>query len=152
MRSSKNKTDYLVILIILFLGLTSLIVLPDSSSGSDDLCAPPPSGLVAWYPGDGNANDIVGGNNGTLQNGAAFAPGKVGQAFSLDGSGAIVTTDSPNLLPGTGSFTLDAWVRTTSTAAQMVMSKYECGDGCIQGVANSAYWFFLSAGKVQVFL
>ena len=27
----------------------------------------PPDGLVAWWPGDGNADDIVGSNHGTLQ-------------------------------------------------------------------------------------
>ena len=26
-------------------------------------CATPPAGMVAWYPGDGNAHDIKGGNN-----------------------------------------------------------------------------------------
>src|SRR5439155_8470225 len=30
-------------------------------------CVTPPSGMVSWWPGDGNANDIQGGNNGTLQ-------------------------------------------------------------------------------------
>jgi hypothetical protein len=29
-------------------------------------CDPPPSGIVAWWPGEGNANDLVGSNNGTL--------------------------------------------------------------------------------------
>ncbi len=37
-------------------------------------CAPPPAGLIAWWPGDGNAQDIVGSNDGTLVNGATFAP------------------------------------------------------------------------------
>src|SRR5262249_44765099 len=32
-----------------------------------------PDGIAGWWPGDGNANDIVGGNNGTLQGGATFA-------------------------------------------------------------------------------
>ena len=27
-------------------------------------CAPPPSGLLAWWPGEGNAQDIIGANNG----------------------------------------------------------------------------------------
>ena len=45
----------------------------------------PPLNLVSWWPGDGDAADIQGGNNGTLQGGAAFAPGMVDQAFSLDG-------------------------------------------------------------------
>src|SRR4051812_262251 len=46
---------------------------------------PAPSGLVAWWTGDGNALDALGGNNGLLEGGTGFAPGKVGQAFSLDG-------------------------------------------------------------------
>src|SRR5262245_22638958 len=48
-------------------------------------CLPQASGLVAWWPGDGNAQDVAGGNNGVLQNGTAFALGKVMQAFSFDG-------------------------------------------------------------------
>ena len=48
-------------------------------------CVEPPSGMVAWYPGDNNSNDIVGGNNGTLQGGTTFASGEVEQAFSFDG-------------------------------------------------------------------
>jgi hypothetical protein len=44
-------------------------------------CTPPPSGLVGWWPGDGNANDIVGGD-------VAYVPGEVGQAFSFDASAA----------------------------------------------------------------
>lgn len=47
-------------------------------------CATPPSGAIAWYPGDGNANDIIAGQNGTLRNGATFAPGIVGQALRFD--------------------------------------------------------------------
>ena len=42
-----------------------------------------PFGLVSWWPGDGNANDVVSGNNGALQNGASFGAGEVGQAFSF---------------------------------------------------------------------
>src|SRR5262249_14080018 len=61
-------------------------------------CLLPPPGLVSWWPGDGNANDIQDGNNGTLQGGATFAAGKVGQAFSFDGaSGSVVVPDSPSL-------------------------------------------------------
>ncbi len=46
---------------------------------------PPVSGLIAWWPGEGSANDVVGSNHGTLQNGATFAIGKLGQAFYFDG-------------------------------------------------------------------
>jgi hypothetical protein len=53
------------------------------------VCTPPPSGIVAWWPGDGNANDIIGGNNGTMEGTARFAPGKVGLAFSLNGAEGV---------------------------------------------------------------
>src|SRR5262249_27072353 len=41
----------------------------------------PVSGLVSAWQAEGNAADAVDGNTGTLQNGATFAPGRVGQAF-----------------------------------------------------------------------
>lgn len=49
--------------------------------------------MVSWWPGDGNANDIIGGNHGTLQNGANFASGMVGQAFSFSGITLDPNTD-----------------------------------------------------------
>lgn len=52
--------------------------------------------LLHWWPGDGDANDIVGGNNGAMRAGATFAPGKVGQAFSLTQEGAHVEILSGN--------------------------------------------------------
>ena len=72
---------------------------------------PPPAGMVSWWPGDGHANDIVDGNHGTLQDGATFALGMVDEAFSLDGAGDHVLVGGV-LDAGTGSLTIDAWVRT----------------------------------------
>ncbi len=48
-------------------------------------CFQPPPSLVSWWPGEGDANDRWGGNDGTPHNGAAFTSGKVGQAFRFDG-------------------------------------------------------------------
>ena len=73
---------------------------------------PPPPGMVSWWPGDGNANDIWGGNHGTLT-GDATADGKVGQAFSFDGVGDFVlVADNPNL-DITGDMTVDLWAKRT---------------------------------------
>jgi hypothetical protein len=69
-------------------------------------CTPPPSGIVSWWPGDGNANDIAGGNHGMLY-GATFTQGMVGQAFSFDGVDDYVET------PAIGTFndlTIETWV------------------------------------------
>jgi hypothetical protein len=61
-----------------------LILLSDVllvNNASAQTCIHPPSGLVSWWPGDGNANDIADANSGTLMGGATFAPGFVGQAM-----------------------------------------------------------------------
>src|ERR1700719_2354701 len=33
-------------------------------------CFPPPAGMLGWWPGDGDATDLVHTNNGTLHGGA----------------------------------------------------------------------------------
>src|SRR5438067_5189192 len=102
-------------------------------------CTAPPTGLVSWWPGDGNAFDIRDGNDGTLQNGATFATGKVGQAFSFDGVNDYVRVlDNPNLYPGAGSFSVDAWIKTPPGHPGDIIVHYECGGSC-QGGANSLY-------------
>ena len=78
-------------------------------------CAPSPAGLVSWWPGDGNANDIVGLNQGTLRNGATFASGLVGPAFSLDGTDDFVEVpNSPSLMLA-GPFTVEFWFKLNTT-------------------------------------
>jgi Concanavalin A-like lectin/glucanases superfamily/Carboxypeptidase regulatory-like domain len=72
-----------------------------------------PSGQVGWWSGDGNANDIAGTNNGTLQDNASFAIGKVGQAFNFDGTDdRIEIPNNAALSPATIS--LEAWVKPTA--------------------------------------
>ena len=79
-------------------------------------CALKPTGLVSWWPGEGNANDIIGTNHGILQNGTTFGIGEVGQAFSLDGiNNYIQIPDSQNLNPNTNDFTVAFWMKTTTT-------------------------------------
>ena len=72
---------------------------------------PAPSGLIAWWSGDGSANDLTGAHNGTLMGGAtASEPGVVGNAFLFDGTNAYVEIpDAPDLHPA--YFTIEAWVR-----------------------------------------
>lgn len=85
-----------------------------------------PEGLVAQWSGEGNANDTVGRNHGTLEGGATFAPGKVGQAFRFDGSNDVIE------VPNFGSFTtfsVDGWVlRSGGTAARESILSYKEGD------------------------
>jgi hypothetical protein len=74
-------------------------------------CSPPPSGLIGWWPGDGNANDLLQANNGSLQGGAtAFAAVEVNTAFSFDGTNAFVQIPNSATLRPT-NLTIEAWVR-----------------------------------------
>ena len=71
-------------------------------------CASPPSGLISWWPGDGNTDDIQGGNNGTLQGDTHFVPGIVDNAFSSS-SGSVDVGNPANLQ--LQNFTFDSWVK-----------------------------------------
>ena len=75
-------------------------------------CDPAPSRLVGWWQGEGNANDIVGNNKGTLVGGASFAASKVGQAFSFNNSGtqAVDIPRSSNLNI-TNQVTIEFWMK-----------------------------------------
>ena len=71
----------------------------------------PPPGLVGWWRGEGNGNDSVGTNNGALEGGVAFVAGKVGQAFSFNGTdGCVEVPDAPSLQL-TNEMTIEFWVK-----------------------------------------
>ena len=86
----------------------------------------PYSSLISLWPGEGNAADIVDSNTGVLLNGATFAPGKFGQAFSLNGTGAHVRIADNANLHLTNGLTLAAWVYPTASGAyQQIISKWD---------------------------
>jgi PKD repeat protein len=89
-------------------------------------CAPFP-GMVSWWRGEGDATDLLGSNQGTVQGGVAFSPGKVGAAFSFDGvDDIIIVNDSSNLRIGTGEMTLEAWIKAPAgTTERVIASKYQ---------------------------
>jgi hypothetical protein len=76
-----------------------------------DTCTPPPRGMIGWWPGDRNAQDIQSGNDGTLRPGVGYAAGLVGDAFSIDGRlGTGVIIPGSAALNAPDQLTLDAWV------------------------------------------
>jgi hypothetical protein len=110
--------------------------------------------MVSWWPGDGNAEDIEGDNDGTLKNGATFAAGMVGQAFSFDGVDDFVEVPENGSLDFNGSFSIDLWVKPDEFpdpdyAAPMV-SKYDLTQG--PWFVGVSFDFMLRDGQVQFLL
>lgn len=75
-------------------------------------CVVPTTDLVSWWPGEGDAMDIVDSNHGNPVN-VTFAPGVVGQAFKLGGEVAYVNFgEGLSLNPMlSGDFSISGWVK-----------------------------------------
>jgi hypothetical protein len=105
-------------------GLVPLLVFTlVGNAAAQQTCTQPPPGLVSWWPGNGNANDIADSNNGMVQGDATFVPGQVSQAFRFDGVDDFVrVANSPALEPTT--ITVDAWVKSTAPGTfRYILSK-----------------------------
>src|SRR5881394_4022532 len=80
-------------------------------------CATAPPGLVSWWPGNGNANDLVGGNPGTITTQflgqVLFSEGKVGTAFDFRGANFVEIPSIP-----LNSFTLEFWLNQRTRNAE----------------------------------
>ena len=113
-------------------GLVLLFSAVAISHAGAQTCVAPPSGLVSWWPGEGDATDIVGGNNGTLQGGVSFAPGKVGQAFNFNGASNsyIVLPNNPNMQPTSNQITIDAWIKPDFSVGNGFDTILAKRDGC----------------------
>src|SRR5258708_40083531 len=78
-------------------------------------CVTAPTGLVSWWRGEGNAQDEVGGNNGTLAGNTTFANAEVGAGLGFSGRGAgVVVGGATNLQ--LQNFTAEAAVKRARTA------------------------------------
>ncbi|MBK8150282.1 MAG: InlB B-repeat-containing protein [Acidobacteria bacterium] len=119
-----------------------------------DVCYAPPIGMTSWYKGENNGDDVF-GHNAVAVNGAGYGAGKVGQAFSLNGSNQYYesTPDSPDFDFGTGNLSIDAWISPVNTAGiQRIVSAgietgsptmwtFGYGDGWGGGTKlNFAFW------------
>ena len=69
------------------------------------------AGLVSLWSAEGNSTDSVNGNHGTLMNGASFAAGISGQAFSLDGIDDYIEVANAPALTAPSALSVEAWIR-----------------------------------------
>jgi hypothetical protein len=96
----------------------------DSGDGATLGCLAPPTGMVGWWGGDGDATDATGahdltwcgysgedGDDTCLNVTPTYVPGKVGQAFAFDMTNYVRSLDFS--ISGT-PFTVDLWVQWSS--------------------------------------
>jgi len=93
----------------------SLVVTHDMTIRARFACpVPPPSGLVAFWRGEEDANDIVGRHHGVFCVGMSpvaariTTQGKVGGAFAFDGSVHISVPPASDLAPD--EITVEGWI------------------------------------------
>ncbi len=102
---------------------------------------------MSWWRGEGNADDSIGPNGGTVQGGVTFVPGKVGQAFAFDGTSADVLIQTSTTLNLSQGFTFAFWIRMPAwpSVSTLIMAKWVSG-GENKSVAINA------AGQVSFYL
>ncbi|MDQ3008841.1 MAG: DUF2341 domain-containing protein [bacterium] len=96
-------------------------------------------------------NDISGNSNtGTITN-AVWAPGKVGGALFFDGTGDLVTVGSGSTL-NTQTFTISAWVKSSSTTNARTIIGQTSGNGYQLRLESSTNKIqLLKQGAVNIF-
>ncbi|MBI3651403.1 MAG: hypothetical protein HY231_10325, partial [Acidobacteria bacterium] len=122
--------------------------------GNDDVviklstpCTPTVSGLISWWAGEGDANDQVGSNPGVINGGITFVPGKVGQAFNLNGSNSFIQLPRINL---GATFTTEFWVmpREVRDGQNLIADDYNSGNfGALY--FNSSYLAYWQGGRLR---
>ena len=89
----------------------------------------PTTGLVAWYPFNGNAKDSSGnGNNGTAVGSITWGKDRfdgADRAAVFNGTTSYVNVDSSSTLAISGDITVSAWVKAdTMTSGSCIVEKY----------------------------
>ncbi len=113
-------------------------------------CTAPPAGMVGWWTGDGSGRDIQGGRSGTPQGDVTFVPGKVAQAFRLDGLGDRILVGNPPSLQ-LQDFTIDTWIKRAS--ATLVTNDPVGNPGAVFfAYGNLGYGFGIDQSTSRLFL
>ncbi|MES2778353.1 MAG: LamG-like jellyroll fold domain-containing protein [Bacteroidota bacterium] len=95
----------------------------------------PTSQLIAHYKFEGNANNALGTNNGTLQNSPTASADRFsvsGKAYSFNGTSQYVSTADPYVNPD--NLTVSIWFKTSTTAGGRLI-----GFGNLQTGSSAQY-------------
>jgi hypothetical protein len=120
----------------------AILMMATAAPALDDGCAQVPAGLLGWWRAEGNAADFTGVNDGTLVGGVSFDTGKIGQAFSFDGTDDCVSVPNGIVSNTARQFSVTAWVRPDSVGSERRLVL----DG---GGTSGAHQLGMYAGKYE---
>jgi hypothetical protein len=89
-------------------------------------CVAAPPNLTAWWKAENNFNDVTGAYNATADGDVSFAPGRVGNAFSFDGTQSPAVSVPAGVFPpqpGTGAFSFEAWFQTSGGNGGVILGQ-----------------------------
>jgi hypothetical protein len=117
--------------------------------GKCPVCVPPPLNMSAWWPLDEPigtlAQETVAGAAGADIGAPPHSPGKVRRARSFNGTTQYEqVNDAASINFGTGDLTIDAWIRTSSTADPLSIVDKRTLD------PDQGYWLYLKAGRLAL--
>ena len=104
----------------------ALLALKSYNTSAGSAPATDTHGIVSYWTLDGNANDSVGTNNGTLVNAPSYVTGVFGDALDFNGTTQYVSVpDDASLDFGTGNFSVNFWVKMNpaATAVEYLIGK-----------------------------
>ena len=119
------------------------------------VCPSAPSGMVAWWRGEGDSSDYAGTNDAVFEGIPAYSQGKVGQAFVFDGASSYLQApNSPLWNFGTNEFSFEFWANFAQVLPSLIG-----GDGSIgllahdeeSGTRNKSI-FGLGGGELYLYI
>ena len=100
------------------------------------------TGLIAWYPFDGNASDMSGsGNDGTVHGPVLGIDrhGQANKAYNFDGVDDYIDLGNSTSLNPANLITVSAWVSCSSLKYAPIVERYEPHQG--------SRYFFMTIGS-----
>jgi hypothetical protein len=108
------------------------------------------AGTIAYWSGNGTANDSTGAHNGTLVNGAGYGAGTNGQAqaFLFDGVNQYMSAPaSTDFAFGNTSFSIGLWANFSSIKTGPITSAPNVFIGNDEGAGTLNKWVFFYDGS-----
>jgi hypothetical protein len=99
------------------------------------------------------AKDVTGrGHDGTITGNITFGPGKFGNCMIDDGTGSIALAPATgtDIQFGGNSYTITAWIKTSSTQAMAIVAKYNTANGGTHEAQDRHFGINYRSGRIGV--